>query len=461
LRSSDPATRAEAARKAGVSSNRTAVAQLIPLLDDEESQVRVAAADALGNLGDLQAIAPLKRLLAAKATGKRKPPAGSPDERQAVLRALSKFRESGVEPLAEFLHSEDRELRRAAAETLGSMGFAQAVPHLSGCLEDSRSEVRKAAAQALGLLGESSALRALAGTASNRDPETRRVAVEAIGRIGGTGALEPLGQAVRDQDESVQLAAITALQEIGGVAAARALKPALETGRKSVRVAAASALNRMELAPGDPADRAFVAVLKGDFPAAIREGEAALPSLVEAIGSTEPGIRSSAAEALGRLRASAAVPLLVRHLKDSDETVRRSSAAALTEIGSEAIPGLVEALSDPSERTLRLAAEALGRIGDPQAVGPLLATLERCREDLSNYPGSLEAARSVRDALVAILSVSAEKVDLAHLQSISETPDLAVPWRPTAADASPQLGEGIECGVLRDAAQQESARRRQ
>jgi HEAT repeat protein len=82
--------------------------------------------------------------------------------------------------------------------------------------------------------------------------------------------------------------------------------------------------------------------------------------------------RAEAADMLGRLRVSAAVPSLVAALDDPSEDVRTVAARGLAAIRDPAaVPALARALADPSRWTLSLVAENLIAMG-PAAVPPLL-----------------------------------------------------------------------------------------
>ncbi len=74
-------------------------------------------------------------------------------------------------------------------------------------------------------------------------------------------------------------------------------------------------------------------------------------------------VRSSAAGALGQLKAEKAVEPLIQALKDSHVYVRHGAAWALGEIKSvKAVGALTEALKDADETTRAKAAEALAKI---------------------------------------------------------------------------------------------------
>ena len=91
-------------------------------------------------------------------------------------------------------------------------------------------------------------------------------------------------------------------------------------------------------------------VQKQAIDALVQMGQSAVPALAEALQDKEPGVRRSAAEALGWIgpKAQDAVPALVEALQDK-ELVRQGAMEALGQIGpaaQAAVPALAEALQD-------------------------------------------------------------------------------------------------------------------
>jgi HEAT repeat protein len=142
-------------------------------------EARVAAAQALGSIGDPAAVVPLGRALAAREASVR-------GAAVAGLRELRGFQDST--PALPLLADADEWVRTQAVLTVGATRKASpaAVPALVKLLGDPSSSVRKKAAWALGEIG---APAAVAGPAlqraarEDRDPLVRSLASAASSRL--------------------------------------------------------------------------------------------------------------------------------------------------------------------------------------------------------------------------------------------------------------------------------------
>ena len=459
LKSSRWQVRAEAAARLGASRQKRAAPALIRALENENAAVRLAVIEALGAICHPAAAEALAASLAGlsrrpkDALAAEEAPSREA-EYEALALALGALGPAAVPPLLRLLDSDERDARRWATHALGRTRDPRAADPLIKRLGDNRSDVRKAAALALGEIGDRSALESLVKTLANRDPETRRAAAVALGMIGSDQAADPLCALLEDPNEPVQLAVVEALRRIGGLRGGAGLRAALDGGRKNVRESPAAALSSLQFAPASAEERAAVAVLAGDFPAALREGAAAAGALLAALGSRNAQRRRQAAEALAALRPAAAVDPLLRALRDLDVAVREAAARALAEIGPAALDGLVGMLAHNDATAQRLAARSLGDIGDPRAVAALADAIEQNRFIASDYPEPLEVVRAAAAAVAAIFARCSSSVPKADLLRIAAVPDAV------RQDAAGRAGEiAFDCSPIRDLAQQELNRR--
>jgi len=184
--------------------DRDSIALLTRALDDSHQQVRAAAVDSLGRIGDAS-VAPL--LLARL-------PEQARNERTRIVEALRRIGGEAITPLLEHTrhHPADRAL---AAEVLALLGGSDAVTALLDWTTDDRAAVRAAAWRALATIGIDNrafyhALRALA----DDDADVRAAAALAVGRSGRPESASYL--AARLDDEWVVAAqAARALSRVG------------------------------------------------------------------------------------------------------------------------------------------------------------------------------------------------------------------------------------------------------
>ncbi len=451
LKSSKPEVRAEAAQNLGTAKQGKAVPSLIRNLDDDDPQVRMAVIEALAAIGHPASAEPLASALAnlPKAAKKRSSNRSTEvAEYESLTKALTAIGPPAVKPLLQLLGSQDKEPRRWAAYALGILKESQAVDPLAGMLEDSRSEVRKTAALALGEISDPSALKALVKALGNRDQETRRAAADALGAIGSGSAIDALATATGDQSELVQLGAIGALAKIGGLAAAACLRSATTGPRKTVCDAAEAALKSMRFSPADAKERAELAVISGDFSAALREGATAIPALTKALEFKDAQMRAKAVEALGALRSPETVPTLLQALRDHNAAVQESAMHALVNVGGPALEGLEASLTFYEASVVRLAAGAIGRIGHARSAAALVEMIAENRNVSNEYPEMFDSVSAAVDSLTCILRSQPGGISRQDLERIVELPD-------EIRLMGSQPPKSVDCASLRNKAREE------
>ncbi len=164
LRSDSPVNRAAAARALGNHPDPQAISALVNALGDADEHVREWAARSLGNVGDETAL-PALAVALNDSEG---------EVAQWAARSLGNLaRPASVDALVQSLTHQNREVRGWSARSLGNIGSARAVDSLIGTLQDTDGEVRQWALRALGNIGDPRAIGPIAALADDPDPEIR------------------------------------------------------------------------------------------------------------------------------------------------------------------------------------------------------------------------------------------------------------------------------------------------
>ena len=324
-REKDPAERAVAAEELGrlgrkhVETTNWTVARraaevLISALEDEDVAVRVAAAEALGKIGDSRSVS-------------------------SMLGALHR--------------ADDKRTRLAITQALWQIGDVQAVEHFLEALQEKDVHVRVAAAGVLGKIGDVSRTSSIFYAARQPNASKGPLVTHAAQLV--TSLISVLGQP--DEDEAVL---VTASRALGKTRKTQAITPLVALLRRDerdkVRVAVARALRHIR---DERSVAALIAALddsSSDVRAAavtslgeIGDAEVAVESLTGALADPEWRVRYCVAEALGRIGDAQAVPALISALGDPNRYVRLKAALALKHL----MPQPEAALQDQLEEIFR------------------------------------------------------------------------------------------------------------
>ena len=206
LKDKDKDVREEAVLVLGNMKDAKAVEPLIQALDDEETEVRSTAAETLGEIGDVRAVEPLIQAINDSDRVLRWKAAYS-------LGAIGDVR--AVEPLIGVLKDKDEDLRKAAASALGRIGDMKATEPLIQALRDENEDVRDDAVRSLGKL-EVTGVSELLIEVLKHDPSrnVRMAAAWSLGEMQDVNAVKALTQAL--MDDYVRGAAEYALEKIRG-----------------------------------------------------------------------------------------------------------------------------------------------------------------------------------------------------------------------------------------------------
>jgi HEAT repeat protein len=361
--------------------------RLAPLLSD--ATLSSAAADALGQIGDEDAVVPIIDALNA----------GTVDVQPLVdalasihRRYLSLFSNAGeIEDLVRHRISPvavsrmlDR-LGRASGDSLRSLITVlrwlrdRSIPAALARLIGS-GDVQHEIVEALVRFG-SSAVDLLTEQLTSGDTESRRLAVIALGRIGDQQAVPALLPLLEEDDPRLTVPVAVALARLGDSRAFEPLLGLLGDRDASVRQAAIGALN--SIGHSDMARR--VSMLLKDKDARVRESATriagyfgypeCLEALVACATDTDEAVRVAALESLPYFDSQNAIELLADALANGTPRVRGASAQALGSIGGAAARTLLErSLQDPEAWVRYFSAVSLGRHRDESALAALHRT---------------------------------------------------------------------------------------
>jgi HEAT repeat protein/beta-lactamase regulating signal transducer with metallopeptidase domain len=262
--------------------------------------------------------------------------------------------------------------------------------------------------------------------------------------------------------------------------AERMARDAERRARDAVRRAQAHAHGRghhgRERAAADPKTvDALVAALKDGDPgvrtaAAESLGRIGDPRAVEPLGNLVSDqnleVRRAAVEALGELEDPRAIPALTRAAKDSNPAVRREAAEALLSLDApNATEPLLALLSDSDPKVRVMAMEGLSRQGDRRALGPLSKLVKDPNVEVRalavralarfHDPSAQEAlVTALKDGSPEVRAAAAEALGALELKSAPQglidaardgNPDV----RQTVAQALGQIHDGKAVAQLR------------
>lgn len=205
-----PWRRALACEMLGTLGAERSVPVLVERLEDDRSEVRMAAARALGAIGAPTAAPSLASVFLER----RAVPTGVAYD---ALRSLGPY---GAEVFRRGLGSPDPTIRVAScfgtAALAADTGVARAAEDVARLLAaDPSTRVRTAAAKALGVIGGTTPPRVLVEAAGDPEVHVRREAVAALGLFDEPGAVGLLAGAAQDPDREVALRAAEALLALG------------------------------------------------------------------------------------------------------------------------------------------------------------------------------------------------------------------------------------------------------
>ena len=361
-----------AARILAATRDPAAVEALLDALRDRHDLVRVASADALGNIGDPRALAPLMQAAL-------RDPAPVVRSQAAMASAQLSAADAG-NVLVSALRDPDYATRLRALEAFESMQLADLAP-LETALGDDNAEVQRRAALALERSGY---LERLVEQLASFERSVRVAAYAKLLQLGRAGLTDSITGRLRHERMEVRVSIARACAELRAERAGPDLIAALEDPAWPVRAAACEAIEQLQT---KGAARALLGLL-ADPEESVREAAASALTVYPAgeIVASESQLRMAydngsvpvrlAALTLWTGLSGVTYPLLTEALRDPSEAVRLRAIGALTQHPDpSATPALIAALTDASQAVRHAVVPALGAAGSAEAFEALLAAL--------------------------------------------------------------------------------------
>ena len=298
--------------------------------------------------------------------------AASPVASEAQRSALPPTQHASADTAVVFaligrLKDEDADVRAAAAESLGKLEDARAVPGLITALSDREAKVRAAAAQSLAKFTDPRALGSLSALLADQETEVRKQALDALTEYETGVPVAGIVRLLADPDADLRHNAAHAVGHFGDRSAGAALAPLVKDPSPDVRQAAIESIADLH----DVSHASAIVSALGDANADVRQQaiealdnlKVPIPDAILLVLLRDPNadVRGKAAEFAGQRSSVAAIPSLRRLIDDENRDVREHAVEALSNIGDEAaVAALRAGLSSKDAKVRRAAAEALG-----------------------------------------------------------------------------------------------------
>ena len=354
-----------------------------------------------------------------------------------------------VDLLQQLILDENKAVREAAGDALLRRGNQDGAEQLVKNFANPRIEVRNHAMWLLVCMGEPG-LEYVFPALENEDHDVRKFAADVIGEVGSEIGIEPLAESIGDVDANVRLSAVEALGKIGSDIALGELEIAFEK-YLNIRSTIAEALGKLK------------------NPNAIRV-------IKNALHDEDPLVVFAVTEAFGEIGGKDEIVLLEKLIEESEGYIKSIAITSLVKLANITKKELqidlfsdrnvnefvtaVEGNKEVAEYAVRIVAQ-LSANGDINALlksyhklNNELKTvvLESIREEKNaqtlstTYSALSELSPQVKMAAIQNLSYWKEKKSVSNLLSVFDDEDDWVVYR--AAEAIGKIGEKISAEQL-------------
>ncbi|MBE0502687.1 MAG: HEAT repeat domain-containing protein [Desulfuromonadales bacterium] len=337
--------------------------------------------------------------------------------RNAAAEILIKLGPSVLPVLTRAAGTPDHDVRKFILDIMGDIGDRQATPLLLHLLQnDGEINVRAAAAENLGKIGDASAVPEMVSALSVPDLLVQFSLLDALGRIGC--AIPVDGLVGLGENRLLRKPLFDALGRIGDETAVVPLVAGLHDPMRNVREAAILGLQRLLSRCGDK-------ILAGQLDANALEG------VVSLLASPSLPVKKAALAILGRYCDPARAVLLATYL--DDDHLADDVAAILAARGHDVVAGLTVCWAGASDRKKAYLAYLFGKVGVTHAVNLLVEELKGADDFL-------------RTILLRALGQVGRTEEIALLAGYLEVPEDDV--RQAAVDGLVNIAERFHAPVI-------------
>ena len=348
------------------------------------------------------------------------------DARRAVCRLLRQVGGAASVPALSNLLT-DKGLSHMARFALQGMACSEAGAALREALGKVDGDLKIGVIGSLGARRDRQAVSALAALVNSKEPGVARAAVSALGRIGGAEAARALEAAPATPDlnemktEARLMCADSMLAEGDAAGAAAVYRSAMDKKTPApMRIAACRGLAR---ADKRAAAQTVVSMLHDESPlirraagalAAEVPGQEATKAFVADLPSLAPDAQAALLAALSDRGDKAALPSVVQAVQSSDATVRVAALQALGALGDASCVRLLASAATANDEAGKAAMESLVRLKGSEASAAMREIMES-KEDAAIRRQVIEAAKARNDvsAAPALLRVAGGDADSA------------------------------------------------
>lgn len=335
-------TRIAAAEAIGEIGSTQAVPALIQILQSEEALVVIAATEALAKIGDKSAFEALIKQLSHPHVAVR----------QAAIAALDSLAHPEMPSLlVKLLNDPNPYVRESAVKIAGYFAFEECVNLLLECCRDHDERVRRVALEQIPYLDDNRVLSILASALESQTPLERATAARAFAQIDKAIAYPYLKKALTDSDPWVRYYAVRSL-------GMQANSEALE--------------DLIQLLASEPATQVQVAIVEALGKIG---GEKAIATLIPLLETSQnEDLINSTLAALGIINHPNALPPLLNQLRSPDSKRRIETLRALSKRSEEAAIQAIQwiAATDQDTKVVQTAIEALAHLSNEKAIAALI-----------------------------------------------------------------------------------------